>query len=34
MLFTPLLGESPLPWQVFNLLLRWLSAVASGGAWD
>ena len=27
MLFTPLLGESPLPWQVFTLLLRWLSAL-------
>ncbi len=27
MLFTPLLGQSPLAWQVFNLLLRWLSAV-------
>ncbi len=27
MLFTPLLGPSPLAWQVFNLLLRWLSAV-------
>ncbi|RPJ44313.1 MAG: hypothetical protein EHM21_10360, partial [Chloroflexi bacterium] len=28
MLFTPLLGESPLPWQVFTLLLRWLSALS------
>ena len=28
MLFTPLLGYSPLPWQVFTLLLRWLSAWA------
>ena len=23
---TPILGESPLPWHVFTLLLRWLSA--------
>src|SRR5512142_2805373 len=25
--FSPLLGTSPLPWQLFTLLLRWLSAV-------
>ncbi len=26
MLFTPLLGTTPLPWHIFTLLLRWLSA--------
>ena len=25
-LFTPILGTTPLPWHVFTLLLRWLSA--------
>jgi hypothetical protein len=30
MLFTPLLGTTPLPWHIFTLLLRWLSA---WGAW-
>ncbi len=29
-LFTPLLGTTPLPWHIFTLLLRWLSA---WGAW-
>lgn len=29
-LFTPLLGTTPLPWHVFTLLLRWLTA---WGAW-
>src|SRR5512146_2168695 len=31
-LFTPLLGMSPLAWQIFALLLRWLGAW--GMAWS
>jgi hypothetical protein len=32
MLFAPLLGTSPLVWQIFTLLLRWLTAVFVWGS--